>query len=67
MSDEFGGEDVLHPTVRVRFDEAKVLLTELHDKVAEYTGPFDMPEPDEELMELVERIADREMRHVPTR
>jgi hypothetical protein len=67
MSDEFAGEDVLHPTVRVRFDEAKALLTELHEKVQEYTGPFDLPEPDDDLMQSVERIVEREIAHVPRR
>ncbi|MEX2225252.1 MAG: hypothetical protein WEB52_02240 [Dehalococcoidia bacterium] len=39
----------------------------LHERVEEYTGPFELPEPDDELDAMVERIVEREIRHVPTR
>jgi len=64
---EFEGEDVLHPLVRERLDDAKQTLTKLHGEVQAYTGPFELPEPDAELNAMVQRIIDREMRNVPTR
>jgi hypothetical protein len=63
----FDGEDVLHPLVRDLFNEAKATLIELHDKVQEYTGPFELPEPDDELRATIEKIIAREASHVPTR
>ncbi len=67
MTEEFEGEDVLHPRVRAHFDEAKAMLVELHEKLQKYTGPFELPEPDEELRAIVQHIVDNEVRHVPTR
>jgi hypothetical protein len=48
-------------------DEAKALLLRLQSEVEAYTGPFELPEPDDELRGVVERVAEREMRNVPTR
>jgi hypothetical protein len=67
ITEEFDGEDVLHPLVRERFDDAKGMLTELHEEVQAYIGAFDLPEPDEDLDAMVQRIVDRETRNVPTR
>jgi hypothetical protein len=53
--------------MRERLDEAKALLTDLHQRVQTYTGPFELPEPDDELGGVVERLAEREMQNVPTR
>ena len=67
FTEEFDGEDVLHPSVRERLDDAKSMLTELRERVQTYTGPFDLLEPDGGLRATVERIVEREMRNVPTR
>jgi hypothetical protein len=61
------GEDVLHPRVRTHLDQAKATLIELHEKLQTYTGPFDLPEPDEELRATIEKIVEHEVRNVPTR
>ena len=58
------GEDVLHPNLRGYVDEAKEVLIELHEKLQKYTGPFDLPEPDDETRRTVQRIVDNEVRHV---
>jgi hypothetical protein len=67
IGEEFDGEDVLHPSVRERLDDARAMLTDLHERVQKYTGPFDLPEPDDELSALIERLVEREVRHVPRR
>jgi hypothetical protein len=35
--------------------------------VQKYTGPFELPEPDEELRATIEKIVEHEVRNVPTR
>jgi hypothetical protein len=67
ITEEFDGEDVLHARVRAHFDEAKATLVELHAQVQKYTGPFQLPEPDDELRAMVQRIVDNEVAHVPMR
>ena len=67
MTEDFDGEDVLHPRVRASFDEAKAELIELHEKVQKYTGPFELPEPDEEMRAAIQHVVDSEVRHVPMR
>ncbi len=67
ITEEYGGEDVLHARVRGNLDEAKALLLDLHEELQEYTGPFDLPEPDEETRAIVQRIVDNDVNHVPTR
>ena len=67
MTEDFDGEDVQHPRARAPFDEARADLVELHEKSQKYTGPFELPEPDEELRAMVQHIVDSEVRHVPTR
>lgn len=32
-----------------------------------YTGPFDLPEPDDELRATIEKIVEHEVNNVPTR
>jgi len=67
ISEDYGGEDVQHPRARAPFDEAKADLVELHEKVQKYTGPFELPEPDEGLRAMVQHIVDNEVKHVPMR
>lgn len=67
ISEEYGGEDVLHARARVPFDEAKADLLELHERVQAYTGPFELPEPDDELRGMIQHIVDNEAKHVPVR
>jgi hypothetical protein len=35
--------------------------------VPKYTGPFDLPDPDHELREMVEHIVENEVKHLRTR
>jgi hypothetical protein len=51
----------------VRFGEAKALLHELHENVQAYTGPFELPDPVEEVRTAIATIAEHEIKHVPTR
>jgi hypothetical protein len=67
ITGKYGGEDVLHARVRVNLNEAKARLLELHGDLQEYTGPFDLPDPDEETRAIVQRIVDNDVNHVPTR
>jgi hypothetical protein len=67
ITEDFGGEDVLHARFRASFDEAKAMLIELHEQVQEYTGPFELPEPDDELRAIIQRIVDNEVAHLPMR
>jgi len=67
ITEEFEGEDVLRARVRGHFDETKEMLVDLHKQLQEYTGPFELPEPDEEVRAIVQRIVDNEVKHVPTR
>lgn len=43
------------------------MLVDLHEQLQEYTGPSELPEPDEDLRTIVQRIVDNEVKHVPTR
>jgi len=65
--EDFDGEDVLHPRVRANLDKANATLVALHEKVQTYAGPFDLPEPDEELRATIEKIVEHEVRNVPMR
>ena len=56
---------MLHPRVRRQFNDSKATLRDLHEKVEKYTGPFELPEPDEELRATIEKIVDHEVRNVP--
>ena len=67
ITEEYDGEDVLMARVRSHLDVAKAMLVELHGQLQEYTGPFELPEPDEDVRAIVQRIVDNEVKHVPTR
>jgi hypothetical protein len=41
-------------------------LLELHGELQQYTGPFELPEPDEDIRAIVQKIVDNEVKHVPT-
>lgn len=58
---------MLHARVRGNLDEAKAMLIDLHEQLQEYTGPFELPDPDDEVRAIVQRIVDNEVKHVPTR
>ena len=45
----------VHPRVRIQFDEAKSMLAGLHERLPKYAGPFDLPEPDDDLNEMLQR------------
>jgi hypothetical protein len=64
---EFDGEDVLRPSVRERLEQTKASLADLHEQVQVYTGPFELAEPNDELLGMVDRIVGREMGNGPTR
>jgi hypothetical protein len=66
ITEEFDGEDVLHARVRGQLDDTKAMLVELHEQLQEYTGPFELPEPDEDIRDIVQKIVDNEVKHVPT-
>lgn len=67
MIEAFDGEDVLHPHVRKPFDKAKAMLLKLHEHVQKYTGPLELPDPDEELRATIAKIIERAASNVPTR
>ena len=67
ITEEYDGEDVLHERVRGHLDEAKAMLSELHEQLQAYTGPFELPNPDEETRAMVQHIVDNEVKHVPVR
>jgi hypothetical protein len=43
------------------------MLVDLHERLQEYTGPFELPDPDGETRAIVQRIVDNDVNHVPTR
>jgi hypothetical protein len=63
ITEAFDGEDAVHPRVRAHFNEAKATLADLHGRVQKYTGPFELPEPDDELRSTVQHIVDNEVAH----
>ncbi len=67
MTEAYDGEDVLHERVRGYLDEAKTTLIEVHKELQTYTGPFELPETDDDLRATIERIVDNEVKHVPMR
>ena len=67
ITEDFDGEDPLLERMREQVDEAKSILVELHGQVQKYTGPFELPDPDEELRAMVQTIVDNEVKHLPTR
>lgn len=67
ITEEFDGEDVLHEHGRETLEEAKSVLVDLHQRLQEYTGPFELPEPDADVRAIVGRIVEKEVKHLPTR
>lgn len=61
FSEAFDGEDVLHPLARERMDDAKAILIDVHERAQRYTSPFELPEPDDDLRAMIQRIVDREV------
>lgn len=60
VSEELDGEDVLHPSLRERFDEAKAGLLKLREQLLKYVGEFELPEDhDHEVDGLVTTIFER--------
>jgi hypothetical protein len=47
---------MLKPDIRERLESSLVSLRDLHERVQRYTGPFDLPEPEDEVRRMVERI-----------
>jgi hypothetical protein len=58
---EFDDQDPLRPRVRGYLDDATANLKTLHERLQAYTGLFELPEPDEETLGLVEKLVDREL------
>lgn len=67
ITEAFDGEDVLHERPRAYLDEAKATLNEVRETLQEYTGAFELPDPDEYLRATMQRIVDYEVAHVPMR
>jgi hypothetical protein len=67
MREAFGGEEALHPKRSWYLDEAKEGLRKLHEGLQKYTGAFDLPDPDDETRQIMRRIVDNEVRHLPVR
>ena len=59
MATEFDGEDLLDPRLRGILDNIREGLEGLHEDVERYVGRFDLPEPDEEMVDLMRRIVER--------
>ena len=53
---EFDGEEVLQPDVQATLDEAKAMLTTVHEGIVPYVDPFELSEPNDEDVELVRKL-----------
>jgi len=51
VSLEFDGDDPLRPVMRSIVEKTRGSLTQLHELLS-LRGPFDLPEPDDEALEL---------------
>jgi hypothetical protein len=40
-------------------DESRATLVEVHEGLQKYNGPFELPEPDEEIRATIQRIVDK--------
>ncbi len=58
VAEEFGGEDPLAPAVRSVLDGLRQELAGLHGDAQKYTGAFDLPEPDEALIQRLRDAVD---------
>ena len=59
---EFDGDDPALPVLRQVLDHSREKLEELHGETERFTGPFELPEPDEEDVAFVREIAERQPR-----
>jgi len=57
-AEEFGGEDPLDPALRNVLDGMRQDLVGLHGDAQKYTGAFDLPEPDDALVERLRDLLD---------
>ena len=57
---EFDGEDPALPVLRHVLDHSREKLEELKADTERFTGPFELPEPDEEEVAVVREIAERQ-------
>ncbi len=53
---EFGGEELFRPEVRAILDEAKEMLTTVHQGIAPYVKPFALPAPSDGDMEMARKL-----------
>ncbi len=58
VAEEFGGEDPLDPAVRSVLDRMRQELVGLHSDAQKYTGAFDLPEPDDALVQRLRELLD---------
>lgn len=56
---EFDGEDPARPQERRALAQGKETLNELHRQVQDYVGPFNLPGPDEDEVELLKEAIRR--------
>ena len=59
VAEEFGVEDVLKPTLRQEIAAAKEKALALHVTLQEWTGAFELPEPDPEALKETRRLIKR--------
>jgi len=59
VAEEFGGEDVLKPVQRQEIAAAKEKALAVHVTLQEWTGAFELPEPDPEALEETRRLIKR--------
>jgi len=59
VAEEFGGEDVLKPSLRQEIAAAKEKALAVHVTLQEWTGAFELPEPDPEALEETRRLIKR--------
>jgi len=64
ITEAFDGEDVLRDSTRGYLEEAKGTLAGLREDLQAYTGPFELPDPDDEVRATVARIVEQEVRNV---
>ena len=58
-AEEFDGEDPAVPEMRQVLDHCKEKLTDLHEEVQKFTGPFELPPPTEDELSMVRETAER--------
>ena len=62
VAEEFEGDDVLKPALREEIEAAKIKALDIHTAIQDWTGPFELPEADQDAVkqtrDLVERWAE---------